>query len=160
MNSIHYAAVISFPAVFCALYAAHQVGDHWMQTHEQACGKGDPSPQGRFACFMHVLSLTVTKMGALLGLQFVTGLPFNNWTLMAGLLLDAATHYWADRSAYHKDRQVTVTLQRLANRLHKGDFYELGERAIAPTGTGAYALDQSWHVGWLFITSLIIAAGA
>jgi hypothetical protein len=27
-------------------------------------------------------------------------------------------------------------------------------------GTGAYALDQSWHIGWLFIAALVIAAGA
>lgn len=28
-----------FAAVFATLFAAHQVGDHWAQTHTQACGK-------------------------------------------------------------------------------------------------------------------------
>jgi hypothetical protein len=47
----------------------------------------------------------------------------------------------------------------------KGEFYRLGAprrgRDDNPTlGTGAYALDQAWHVGWLFISALIITGGA
>jgi hypothetical protein len=33
-----------------------------------------------------------------------------------------------------------------------------GTDDAAHLGTGAYALDQSWHVGWLFIAALITTA--
>lgn len=147
----NYAAIIAFPAVFATLYAAHQVGDHWVQTHRQACVKGELSRRGQIACLWHVASLTLTKFAAIYLLVFVTGLPLNFWTLFAGMTLDAASHYWADRR---------YTLQNLAERLGKADFYKLGLPEAAPCGTGAYALDQSWHVGWLFLTSLLIAAGS
>ena len=44
----------------------------------------------------------------------------------------------------------------------KADFYRLGAprdgRDDNPSlGTGAYALDQSWHYLWLFVAALIIA---
>jgi len=122
-----------FAAVFATLYAAHHVGDHWVQTHRQACRKADRTPQGQLACLAHAVSLTLTKMAAL------------------ALLVDTVSHYWADRR---------WTLRDLADRAGKGDFYRLGLAEAAPTGTGAYALDQSWHIGWLFITALIIAWGA
>lgn len=144
-------ALAAFAAVFVALYAAHQVGDHWVQTHRQACGKGTPDMAGRIACAGHVLTLTATKMLALAALMYVTGLTLHPAALAAGLAADAASHYWADRR---------TTLARLAHRLGKGDFYELGDGKAAPVGTGAYALDQSWHIAWLFITALIIAGGA
>lgn len=140
-----------FASVFATLYAAHQVGDHWVQTHWQACGKADRTPQGQFACLAHVTSLTLTKMAALALLWLATGLDLRNPVTVVALLMDAASHYWADRR---------WALRDLAARLGKSDFYQLGLAEAAPCGTGAYALDQSWHVGWLFATSLIIAWSA
>lgn len=95
----------TFAAVFAALYAAHSFGDHWVQTHGQACGKGAPGWPGRRACAAHVATLTGTKAVALAALWLVTGL-----------------------------------------HLHPA--------------AGAYALDQSWHHGWLFVAALIIAGGS
>ncbi|MFF5111585.1 DUF3307 domain-containing protein [Streptosporangium sp. NPDC000509] len=140
-------------AVFVALYAAHSVGDHWVQTHHQACAKGAPTVAGRLACLRHVATLTLTKAAALAALALVADLTLHPITLLTGLIVDALSHYWADRR---------VTLAALAERLGKGDFYHLGaprpDTADAPhLGTGAYALDQSWHIGFLFIAALIIA---
>ncbi|MFI7449517.1 DUF3307 domain-containing protein [Nonomuraea sp. NPDC049714] len=140
-----------FAAVFCALYAAHQVGDHWVQTHRQACGKGAPGRAGRIWCARHVIALTIVKLAALLALTTVTGLDVHPAYLAAGLTVDAATHFWADRRS---------TLARLADRLGKADFYQLGTPETAPCGTGAYALDQSFHVLFLFVAALTIAGGA
>lgn len=140
-----------FAAAFAALYAAHHVGDHWVQTHRQACGKADRTPQGQLACLAHVASLTLTKMAALTLLWLATGLDLYTPIVGVALLVDAVSHYWADRR---------WTLRDLAERAGKGDFYRLGLAEAAPAGTGAYALDQSWHIGWLFITALIIAWGA
>lgn len=86
----------------------------------------------------------------------VTGLRLSLMAAAVGLAMDGITHYWADRR---------FTLQWLADRTGKTGFYQLGQprpgRDDAPhLGTGAYAMDQSWHVAWLFVAALIIAAGA
>lgn len=142
-------AAATFAAVFCALYAAHSVGDHWIQTHGQACAKGGAGWAGRIACAGHVATLTLTKAAALVAVVLVTGLSLAPLAAVAGLAVDAVSHYWADRR---------VTLRRLARSLGKGDFYAFGQGSRC-MGTGAYALDQSWHVGWLFVAALIIAGG-
>ncbi|MGI5208954.1 transcriptional regulator [Spirillospora sp. CA-108201] len=139
-----------FAVVFAALYAAHEVGDHWVQTHHQACGKDARDRRGRLLCGLHVASLTATKAVALLLVVVVTGVHLAPWAVGVGLAVDAASHYWADRR---------FTLQALAARVGKGGFAQLGDPAAAPVGVGSYALDQSWHVGWLFIAALILSIG-
>jgi hypothetical protein len=152
----------TFAATFAALYAAHSVGDHWVQTHGQACAKGGPGWAGRRACTAHVATLAATKALALAALVAVTGLALAPVAVAVALVIDAVSHYWADRAAPHTDRPAdqAVTLARLAHALGKDGFYRFGDRAAAPCGTGAYALDQSWHHAWLFITALIIAGGS
>ncbi|MFC3979682.1 DUF3307 domain-containing protein [Streptosporangium jomthongense] len=150
------AAATVFAATFAALYAAHSVGDHWIQTHHQACGKGAPGRAGQIACAKHVLTLTTTKAAALAAMQIVTGLHLPLTAVYVALAVDAISHYWADRR---------TTLAALADRVGKGDFYRMGAprpgHDDAPhLGTGAYALDQSWHIAWLFISALIVAWGA
>jgi hypothetical protein len=151
----------TFAAVFAALFVAHSVGDHWVQSSWQAARKGDRSRTGHVACGRHVLGLTITKAVALLIVVFVLGLDVSALGVVVGLGLDAATHYWADRRS---------TLAGLARVCRKTEFHTLGTPAhehhpvtadgeYAPTlGTGAYALDQSFHHLWLFVAALIIAA--
>jgi hypothetical protein len=144
-----------FGAVFAVLFAAHQVGDHWVQTHRQATCKGGRDWAGRLACTGHVVTLTAVKAGFLAVACAVLDLHVAPAAVAAGLAVDAVSHWWADRR---------FTLAALAARLGKGGFYALGAPRLGrddnPTlGTGAYALDQSWHVGWLFVTALLIAAG-
>jgi hypothetical protein len=145
-----------FASVFAALYAAHQVGDHWIQSGRQAARKGSRGRAGRAACAAHVATLTATKTLFVAAAALTLRLPWHPAWLAAGLAVDAASHYWADRR---------YTLAALAGRLGKTGFYQLGAPRPRmddnPTlGTGAYALDQSWHVGWLFVAALIVAAGA
>lgn len=154
-------AAAVFAAVFAALYIAHSVGDHWVQSSCQAATKGQAGWAGRLACGRHILGLTLTKVLVLAPVVLVLSLPLTALGLGIGLGIDATTHYWADRR---------TTLARLADRCGKGEFYALGTPAhaaapastdggYAPTlGTGAYALDQSWHILWLGIAALIIAA--
>lgn len=144
-------AAATFAAVFATLYAAHSVGDHWVQTHRQACGKGTPGPNGWLLCGKHVATLTWTKVLALWLMQQVTGLHIDPVVSTIALAVDAASHYVIDRRA---------PLLALADRLGKGDFARLGDGMAAPTGTGAYALDQSFHVLWLFIAALIIGGAS
>ncbi|MEE2040145.1 transcriptional regulator [Nocardiopsis sp. CT-R113] len=145
-----------FAAVFAALFAGHQVGDHWAQTSCQAAEKGDAGWSGRAACARHVTSLAAVKVAFLAPVVLLSGMDVHPVAVAAGLGVDAVSHYWADRRA---------PLARLADRLGRGEFYRFGSpragRDDNPSlGTGAYALDQSWHVGWGFVASLIVACGA
>jgi hypothetical protein len=154
MSTDSTAALAAVAAVFAALYTAHTIGDHWVQTHHQAQCKAAAGWAGRWADTKHILTLTATKLVALAALFLTTGLRPSLWQLAAALSVDALSHWWADRR---------TTLTALADRVGKGEFYRLGAPRTGyddnpSIGTGAYALDQSWHIGWLFITALIAAA--
>ena len=136
----------TFAAVFATLYAAHQVADHWVQTQHQADTKGQPGRVGRVACAAHVASYTLTAVVALGVLCLYTGLELSPWSTMVGLTVSAVTHYIADRRE---------PLRRIADATGSGPFYRVNSGGI----NGAYLLDQSWHVGFLFLSALIIAAG-
>ncbi|MGK4586025.1 transcriptional regulator [Kitasatospora sp. HPMI-4] len=150
-----------FAAVFAILYTGHQVGDHWVQSSCQAARKGEKSWAGRWACTRHVIGLTATKGVLLIPAALLLGLNLSVLGVVLGLTVDAGTHWWADRR---------VTLARLAKITNKTEFMSLGtpahphhpvdiEGQYAPTlGTGAYALDQSFHVFFLFVAALLIAA--
>jgi hypothetical protein len=75
--------------------------------------------------------------------------PDAGWSV-AGLAVNAVSHYWADRRS---------TLAGLARVAGKGGFYGLGDGGVAPAGTGAYAMDQAWHVGWLVVSVLVMCGG-
>jgi hypothetical protein len=176
------AVVASFAAVGFGLLAAHTVADHWVQTSYQANTKGAAGTEGRLACAAHVASYTVVTSAVVGLLWLALGLHLSPWGYLAGQVISAGSHYWADRR---------FTLAKLAGRLGKGDFYclgmprkveaqgytllsgrevvrlfrpadqlhsSLGEPAISwdnpSLGTGAYALDQAWHHGWLFLAAL------
>jgi hypothetical protein len=174
----------TFAAVLGGLLAVHPVADHWLQSDLQAKTKGQPGWPGRRACAAHVATYTAATTATVALLDRALGLSVSRRGLVAGQLVSAATHYWADRR---------VTLERLANRwpfsaLGKGDFYQLGqprdltawvgdpddETAFpmhlhqagrhepvgwdnVTTGTGAYHLDQAWHLLWLGVAALVTA---
>lgn len=140
--------VETFPAVWVALYAAHVIGDHWIQTDSEALGKDGPGWRARLLCARHVLSLAATKLVTLLVTVAVLHVHLSALAVVAGLAVDAVTHYIADRRA---------PLRALARLVGKQPFWKLGDDVAAPAGTGAYALDQAWHVAWLWVAALIIA---
>lgn len=144
-------AGLSIGSVFTLLYAGHSVGDHWIQRWEEVRDKGKPGRVGQAACARHVASLTATQALTLAAGAAATGQRLNLRKAALGLAVNAASHYWADRR---------TTLSKLARHklVDKGGFYDLGDSAIAPCGTGAYALDQAWHHAWLLVSALIIAS--
>jgi len=151
----------TFAASFIALFVAHSVGDHWVQTSYQAAEKGRPGWAGRLADTRHVLGLTITKGIALAAVVLVLDLPVTALGVVAGLGIDAASHWWADRR---------TTLAWLARVMGKTEFHTLGTGAhpaapataqgtpAAHLGTGAYVLDQSFHHLFLGVAALLIAA--
>ncbi|KJY36238.1 DUF3307 domain-containing protein [Streptomyces katrae] len=149
----------TFAAVFAALYVAHSVGDHWVQTSRQSADKGKAGWTGRLADARHVATLTATKLALLLPVALLLGLELSVLGLAVGLGVDAVTHWWADRRS---------TLAWLAKVAGQTEFYQLGTGAhpLHPVtaegtpathlGTGAYALDQSFHHLWLLVAALLI----
>lgn len=147
------ASAVTFAVVLPALLVAHNVADHWMQTNHQAVTKGQRGHAGRSACAAHVASYTAVTAVVVGLLWLVFDLDVSLPGFVAGQLVSAVTHYWADRR---------VTLARLAELVGKSAFYALGapraSRDDNPSlGTGAYALDQSWHWLWLFVAALVTA---
>jgi Protein of unknown function (DUF3307) len=152
-------AGVVFAVSFVALWVAHQVADHWVQTNHQAAHKGLPGWAGRAACARHVTTYTLTQVLALLAAAAVTGVRSGVLAVAGGVACSAVSHYWADR------RTTLAWLAGCLSRFGKDGFYRMGMprpgRDDNPSlGTGAYALDQSFHVLFLFIAALIIAGGA
>ncbi|MFE1770045.1 DUF3307 domain-containing protein [Streptomyces sp. NPDC059008] len=145
-----------FAAVFIALYVAHVLGDHWVQSSCQASTKGDEGWAGRLACARHVATLTLTKAVALAVVATLLHLHLTLTGIAIGMTVDAASHYWADRRS---------TLLWLAKALGRAGYPEYvtvvrrpGEEAdTTGPGTGAFHLDQSWHLLWLLVAALVIA---
>lgn len=142
-----------FPLVFAALFAGHSVGDHWVQTGHQSAHKHLPGWEGRLPCLRHVSTLTATKIILLLPVLILAGWPSIPW-LCAGILLDASSHYWADRR---------FTLEGLANAVGKGGFYRFGTDTVhrgsrdgSHVGTGKYAMDQAFHHLFLFASAVLV----
>lgn len=136
--------VALFVVSFAAMQAAHYVADHWLQTDHQAAAKGDANWRGRWACASHVGVYVFAQAVALyaaagwLGLHLAPG-----WTA-AGLGVSAVTHYVADRR---------WPLRWLAERSAPARFFHVKGGGI----NGAYLLDQSWHLGWIFVAALVVA---
>jgi len=141
---------VSTPATFAAvavtIYAAHQVGDYWVQTSDQAARKGLPGWTGRLACAEHVATYTATLAAFLWVAQAWTGMLSGAHWAFAGLALSAVTHYFADR------RRPLAWLCRLLGR---SGFHDAGDGLA----TGAALLDQAWHWAWLFASALVISGG-
>jgi hypothetical protein len=151
---VNTAAGVTFAAVFAALLVAHNLGDQWIQTHHQAMHKGKKSRVGSLACLRHVLSYTGTT-AALIALVWVLplGLDISAGGFVAGQAISAVTHYWADRR---------FTLASLIRIVGKRQYAAVGvpreRRDDNPcVGTGAFHLDQSFHVLCLFVAALLTA---
>ena len=149
---------VVFAVAFACLYVGHMIGDHWVQTSGQAQRKGGTGRLAVLACVGHVITLTATKVVFLVPALLALGLPVSWWGVVLGLVVDAATHYLIDR------RPNLAAAAQLAGR---GEFYRFGTGTVDADGnevhhlgTGSHALDQSAHIGFLFLASLIIALTA
>jgi hypothetical protein len=156
-----------------ALYAGHHVGDYWVQTDHQAAHKGLEGRAGQEACVLHVASYTITQAVFVMGASLVVDAPVNPLALFLGLMVSAVTHYLADRREFGimfrlarmlpgKARFLTLGVPRSGAR-----WMEDPDHASEPAhysyddnpslGTGAWALDQSWHIFWgVFVAALIM----
>lgn len=144
---------VVFAVAYAALYTGHVVGDIWVQTSRQALDKGLDGWRGIRACAAHVATITATQAAVTLGTLLALGLRVHAGLITAALAVTAASHYAADRRR---------PLEYLARLVGKGDLWQLGaprpDRDDNPSlGTGAFHLDQAWHLAWLWAAALIIA---
>jgi hypothetical protein len=160
----------TFAAAGIALYIAHHAGDYWVQTDEQARHKGDAGPEGRSNCLMHVLTYLLTQMLFLVPIELM-GADFSAGGILLAMLVSGVTHYMADRREYGLMFKLARKLPGKANFLELGKPRGLQARVAWPLdpdetvpldnpslGTGAWALDQSWHLFWgVFVAAIIIA---
>jgi len=133
-----------FAAGYLILMASHNVADYWAQTTYQATNKGrhgsvHENAKGRRACLAHVATYTAATTAGLVGVNRGLGLGANWRGILVGQVISSTSHYFADRRH---------TLRALAARTGRLKFYDEG---------GAFALDQSWHLGWLAVAALASA---
>lgn len=170
----HMDTLVKASALGWAMYAGHHVGDYWVQTDHQAATKGKPGHEGQAACLAHVTSYLATQFASIWVLWIFTGIHISLIGLLAGLAVSGVTHYAADRrefsimfkvarllgkSGFMKlgvPRKLQVDAQDGTGRTHEHGLHALDNPSL---GTGAWALDQSWHI-WLgvFLASLVMAA--
>jgi hypothetical protein len=159
-------------AIGLALYAGHHVGDYWVQADDWAKHKGDAGRVGALACLLHVLSYVTTQCVCLFLLRLATGIHLSWPGVLVGMAVSGVTHYFADR----REHGIMFRLARLipgkaaflglgAPRPMRTAAVEMNARKALtvpldnPTlGTGAWALDQAWHVFWgVFVAALLMA---
>lgn len=139
-----------FAEVAIALYAAHHVGDYWVQTDHQAAHKGEAGDHGRQACLLHVLSYVLTQYLFLVALYLVTGVDPSVIGLAAALAISGVTHYMADRREHGLMFKLARAVPGRAKLLAYGGQHGFG---------GAWALDQSWHIFWGVFVAALVTAG-
>jgi hypothetical protein len=165
-------SLATFAAAGLALYVGHHVGDYWIQTDHQARHKGDAGADGALQCLLHVLSYLATQAALLAAVAVVTGWAADTAGVVLALGVSGVTHYLADR----REHGIMLRLARLLPG--KRDFLKLGvprngrmvtthdfagqahtELVDNPSlGTGAWALDQGWHIFWgVFVPALVLA---
>lgn len=130
--------------VYALLHAGHTAADYWVQTGHQAVTKGGTGWEARRACAAHVATLTATQAAFLALGAFSSGERLPIRRVAAGLAVNAASHYVADRR-----EPLRLLAERLA-WMGKDDYYRNG---------GAPHLDQAWHIGWCAVTAIIIGGG-
>jgi hypothetical protein len=179
-------SAVKFAVVLPTLLVAHHVADHWVQTDEQARDKGRRDVDGRLACAAHVATYTLTTLLFVVAVWLLFDLPISSAGFLLGQMVSAATHYWADRRftlewlvqrwpfsrmgkhdfyRLGQPRKVRAVICSVPDsEPPAGRMVELIEepgRAAEwdnpSLGTGAYALDQSWHWFWLFVAALVTA---
>ena len=143
-----------FAASAVALYAAHHVGDYWVQTDHQARHKGDAGIAGAVQCAWHVVTYVSTQFAFLVLLFLVTGFAAPAWQVHVALVVSGVTHYLADR----REHGIMFRIARLLPG--KSAFLRLGTPREPRTveawfdcpsckgrGSGGSASDESTNGG-------------
>ena len=161
-----------FSGIAIALYVGHHIGDYWVQRDADAACKGKAGHEGVRACLNHVASYVLTQYVCAMLVLAVTE-PDGFVPIMFGLLLamvvSGVFHYAADRREFgimfRLARIIPGKAKFLTLGVPRGHMIEDVAAGVKvpldnpSLGTGAWALDQSWHIATsVFLPALIVAA--
>ncbi len=136
-------AVLVYVVSVTTLMAAHQLGDHVLQSDRQAAHKADPGLTGWSCMALHVgiyhVIATVMLLVAFVGLGL--GTPVRG--LIAGLAFSAVTHAFLDRRW-----PVRLILTRMGS-----PTFAVMQSPV----NGMYVADQALHYACLWISAILIA---
>lgn len=131
---------LKFAVLLPVLWAAHNVGDHLVQTDHQAMHKAHDWS----AMAGHIGGYQTTQAVAVGAVTAATGLRCNRWALLAGTVASAATHAFIDRR---------WPVRKLLIATRSPGFSEMRTPIF-----GMYQADQALHHGCLLVTALLMAA--
>lgn len=130
---------VVFAVALLVLVVAHQVGDHVVQTDQQAQAKAS-----RWRALAgHLAGYHLTAVVLLVGTDTLLGLPISARGLVAGLAFSALTHALLDRR---------WPVRAILRATRSPEFAE----ATTPV-CGLYVADQALHQLALLISALLIA---
>ena len=134
---------VVFVVALVVLLVAHQVGDHVVQTDQQAARKAGSGLPAVWAMLGHLAGYHAVGAVLLVGTFAVLGLPLTWWGVLAGLAFSALTHAALDRR---------WTVRSILRALRSPRFAE----STGPV-CGLYAADQALHQLSLLGSALLIA---
>ena len=143
LDAADLARQVTFVVTLLALLVGHQVGDHVLQSDDQAARKSQPGAPGWTAMAGHLLAYHLA-VGAILALvAAVLHVPLTVTGVAAGLAFSAVTHAVLDR------RHLVRAVLRAT-----------GSPGFAEQTTpvcGMYVADQALHWLCLLISALLVA---
>lgn len=155
---------LRFAVLFPALWAAHAVGDHVVQTDAQAAGK----PESWGAMARHVGGYQATQLGAVIAIAKSTGLRLAPGPLAVGSIFSTVTHAFLDRRW-----PVTGLLRRTGSgRFARGtvvvppvivrpgaihDELWTTDNEVPLPLHGTYLADQALHTACLLVSAALMA---
>lgn len=153
-------AAASFGALLAALWSAHDLADHVVQTDHQAANKASSWP----AMAGHVSSYTAVQVAALAAIRPLGVRP--SWRrMLAGVALSAGTHAVLDRRwPVVRILQLTGSagfadpVTRVSGMAGLSDPNVVKSAGPVPLH-GPYLADQALHHACLFLAALILAGG-
>lgn len=148
-----------FAALIATMHAAHNVGDHIVQTDDQAARKMRPDGWGALAG--HVASYHAVQLAALLVANRLLGLRLPAGRTAVALAVSAGTHALLDRR-WPVRRLLEATgssgFARGTYQLARDQFTHVQPVQAVPLN-GPYLADQALHHAALWLAALIAASG-
>lgn len=139
-----------FGTIMGALIVAHYLGDYFVQTDRQAQLKGQRGSRGhnsvgRWHCFWHAVTYTLTMMFVLLSVLRVSHVDVTgrvHLIVAVVLIVNGITHYVIDRR---------WTLDTFARAIGKGGWIDNDPEALPK-------LDQAAHLVLLGVSAYVLTA--
>lgn len=147
-------------ALFATLQATfsdvHPYCDQILQRERDACGKGEQGPNGARCCARHVASYTAVQILGAVAVTRALGYRVPLPALLAGMAVNAGTHYVIDRREPFEEFLRHRWIKRGGYLDHATVQRRPGVIDVAGPGTALMEMDQAAHRLISVLASLII----